>query len=131
MQGGLQQLEIVGRGLFCEFDHHLARRYAEILQQLQGAPGLVGGFEQGFRGYVEEEFAGQLLFIETAASTLTASDFQFAEATGLTGYREQGDGGVQRTVGGATAEGFVTDDTSFREGNDRLEQAVQTALSQY
>ncbi|MNG39221.1 hypothetical protein D3C84_1272080 [compost metagenome] len=62
---------------------------------------------------------------------MTASDLQFAEATGLAGYREQGDGGVQRTVGRATAEGFVTDDASFRERQDRLEQAVQTALSQY
>jgi hypothetical protein len=43
MQGGLQQLEIVGGRLLGEFDHHLARRNAEVAQQLQGAPRLVRG----------------------------------------------------------------------------------------
>jgi hypothetical protein len=39
MQGGLQQLEIVGGRLLGEFDHHLAGRNAEVAQQLQGTPG--------------------------------------------------------------------------------------------
>jgi hypothetical protein len=67
MQGGLQQLEIVGGRLFGEFDHHLARRNAEVVQQLQGTPRLVRGFEQGFRGDVEEQLARQLLLVEASA----------------------------------------------------------------
>jgi len=130
MQGRLQQFEIVGRGLFGQFDHHLARRDAEVLQQLQGASGLVGRFEQGFGGYVEEQHAGQLLFIETPTSTFAAGDFQLAQASGLTGDGEQGDRGVQRAVGRPATEGLITEDSPLREANDRLEQAVQTALSQ-
>ncbi|MNT66663.1 hypothetical protein D3C72_2047420 [compost metagenome] len=45
MQGGLQQLEIVDGRLFGQFDDHLTGRNAEILQQLQCAPRLVGGFK--------------------------------------------------------------------------------------
>jgi hypothetical protein len=37
---------------------------------------------------------------------------------------------VQRAVGRAAAEGFVAENASFRKADDRLEQAVQTALSQ-
>ncbi|MNI26247.1 hypothetical protein D3C73_799380 [compost metagenome] len=130
MQCGLQQLEVVDRRLFGEFDHHLARRDAEILQQLQGTTRLVGGFEQGFRRNVEEQLAGQLLFVETPASALPTGDLQLAQTTGLAGDCEQCDGRVQRAVGGAAAEGFVAENSSLREADDRLEQTVQTALSQ-
>ena len=130
VQGGLQQVEIVGGGLLGEFDHHLARRNAEVAQQLQGAPRLVRRFHQGFRRDIQEQLARQLLLAEASARTFAAGHFQFAEAPGLAGHREQRDGGVQRAVGRATAKGFVAEDAPFGQADDRLEQAVQTALSQ-
>jgi hypothetical protein len=57
MQGGLQELEIIDRGLFGQLDDDLAGRNAEILQELQGTTGLVRRFEQGFGRHVEEQFA--------------------------------------------------------------------------
>lgn len=48
----------------------------------------------------------------------------------MAGHGKQGDRGVQRAVGRATAEGFVAEDTPLGQTDDRLEQAVQTALSQ-
>ena len=44
-QRSLQQLEIVDGCLFGQFNDHLTRRYAEILQQLQRAPRLMRGFK--------------------------------------------------------------------------------------
>ncbi|MNC49117.1 hypothetical protein D3C75_982720 [compost metagenome] len=90
----------------------------------------MGRFEQGFGGYVEEQQAGQLLFIETSASALAAGNFQLAQTTGLAGDGEQGDRGVQRAVGRPATEGFVAENAPLREADDRLEQTVQTALSQ-
>ncbi len=94
MQGGLQQLEIIRRCLFRELDDHLTWRNAEILQQLQGAPRLMGCFEQGLRGHVKEQQARQLLLIEASASAFAAGNFQLAQASGLAGDGEQGDWGV-------------------------------------
>jgi hypothetical protein len=37
---------------------------------------------------------------------------------------------MQRAVGGAAAQGFIAENAPFRKTDDRLEQAVQTALSQ-
>ncbi|MCY1448400.1 hypothetical protein D9M71_650630 [compost metagenome] len=85
---------------------------------------MMGRFEQGLRGHVKEQQARQLLLIEASASAFAAGNFQLAQASGLAGDGEQGDRGVQRAVGGATTEGFVTEDASFREADDRLEQAV-------
>jgi hypothetical protein len=93
-------------------------------------PRLVRGFEQGFRGDVEEQLARQLLLVEAPAGAFAAGDFQFAQAPGLAGDGEQCNRGVQRAVGRAAAEGFVAENASFRKADDRLEQAVQTALSQ-
>jgi hypothetical protein len=120
----LQQLKVVNRRLLGQLDDHLAGRNTEILQQLQGPARLVGGFEQGFRRHVEEQFAGQLLFVKASASALAASDFQFVQAAGLTGDGEQGDGRVQRAVGRAATEGFKTHNSPFGKRNDGLEQAV-------
>ncbi|MNZ80868.1 hypothetical protein D3C78_995180 [compost metagenome] len=130
MQRVLQQLEIIGRCLFGQLDHHLARRDAELLEHLQGSAGLMAGFEQGFGGDVEKQLAWQPLLAEAAAGAVPAGDLQFAEAPGLAGHGEQGERGVQGGVGGASAEGLVTENASFRERNDGLEQAVQGPLSQ-
>ncbi|MNF82162.1 hypothetical protein D3C84_644610 [compost metagenome] len=46
VQGIEQQLEIVGRGLLGQFDNHPAGRYAEVMEHLQGASGLVLRLEQ-------------------------------------------------------------------------------------
>ncbi len=130
MQRSLQQVEIVGGRLLGEFDHHLAGWDTEVAQQLQRATRLMRRLHQGFRRDVQEQFARQFLFTEAPACAFTAGDFQFTEAPGMAGHREQGDGGVQWAVGRATAEGFVAEDAPLGQANDRLEQAVQTALSQ-
>jgi len=124
MQGGLQQVEIVGGRLLGEFDHHLAGGDAEVPQQLQGAARLVRGFHQGFRRDIEKQLARQLLLAEASACAFAAGYFQFAEAPGMAGHGKQGDRGVQRAVGRATAEGFVAEDTPLGQADDRLEQAV-------
>jgi len=98
VQGVLQQLEIVDRGLFGKLDHHLAGGDAEVLKQLQGTPWLVGGLQQGFRRDVEEQLAGQLLFAEAFAGALPTGNLQLAQAPGLARDGEQRDRGVQRAV---------------------------------
>ncbi len=130
MQGVLQHLEIVGGGLLGQFDDHVAGIDTEILQQLERAARLVGRFQQGFGGDVEEHLARQFLLAETTAGAESAGHFQFAQAAGLAGYGEQAGGRVQGAVGGPAAECLIADDTSLGQRNDRLEQTVQTTLSQ-
>ena len=113
VQGGLQQVEIVGGGLLGEFDHHLARRNAEVAQQLQGAARLMSGLHQGFGRDIQEQLARQLLLAEASACAFAAGHFQFAEAPGMARHREQGNGRVQRAVRRAAAEGFVAKNAPF------------------
>ena len=107
VQGGVEQLQVLDGGLLGEFDHHLAGRDAEFLQQPQGAPRLVAGFQQGFRRDIEEQLAVQLEVAVAAAGALACQQFQFAQAPRVAGHGEQGDGGVQRTVGGAAGQRLV------------------------
>ncbi len=130
MQRGLQELEVIDGSLFGQFDHDLAGGNAEVLQQLQCAPRLVCRFQQRLGRDVEKQLARQLLLIEALAGAAAAGQLQFAEAAGLACHGKQRDGGVQRAVGGAAGQGFITHDAPFGKADDRLEQAVQTALSQ-
>ena len=130
VQGGVEQGEVIGGGVLGEFDDHLARRDAESLQHLQGAARLVGRVQQGFGGDVEEQLAVELQLMEAGAGALAAGHLQFAQPSGVTGHGEQGDGGVQRAVGGAAGQGLVAEDAPLGKGEDRLEQAVQVAVSE-
>ena len=67
--------------------------------------------------------------IELTEQTPT-DDFQLAQAPGLSGDGEQRERGVQWAVGRTATEGFVAENSAFREADDRLEQAVQSAVSQ-
>ncbi len=124
MQSGLQQLKVIDWRLLGELDDHLARRNAQVLQQLQRSSGLVRGFEQGFRRDVEEQLARQLLLIEAATGALSAGDLQFAQSASLSRHGEQCNRRVKRAVGRATGQGFVTENAAFGKTDDRLEQAV-------
>ncbi|MNP27145.1 hypothetical protein D3C76_1200360 [compost metagenome] len=130
VQGVEQQLEVVGRRLFGELDHHPAGRHAKLVEHLQGTPGLVLRLEQGFRRDVEEQLAFEVLLAEAPAGALAAGHFQLGQAAGLAGHGEQVDRRVQRAVGRAAAQCFVAEDAPFGQADNGLEQAVQAALSQ-
>ncbi|MNN49074.1 hypothetical protein D3C81_1635800 [compost metagenome] len=130
VQGGIEQVEVFGGGLLGEFDHHPAGRDAEGLQHLQGAPRLVRRVEQGFGGDVEEQQAFEIQCLEAAAGAAPAGHFQFAQAPGVAGHGEQGHRWVQRAVGRAAGQCLVAEDAPFGQRQDRLEQAVQVAVSE-
>ncbi|MNJ49153.1 hypothetical protein D3C77_443710 [compost metagenome] len=129
VQGIEQQLEIVGRGLLGQFDNHAAGRDPEVMEHLQGAPGLVLRLEQRLGRDVEKQLAFKVLLAEASAGAFAAGHFQFGQAPGLAGHGEQVDRRVQRAVGGAAAQRFVTEDAPLRQADYGLEQAVQGALS--
>ena len=130
VQGGVEQAEVFDRGLFGEFDHHLIRGDADVLQQLERAPGLVAGFEQRLRRDVEKQLAAQLLAAEVAAGALACQQLQFAQAADIARHAEQRQRRVQRAVGGAAGQGFVAEDAPLGEADDGLEQAMQVAVSE-
>ncbi|MNG12684.1 hypothetical protein D3C84_963100 [compost metagenome] len=72
MQGCLQELEVIDGGLFGQFDHDLAGGNAEVLQQLQCAPGLVRGLQQRLGRDVEKQLAREFLLIEALAGAAAA-----------------------------------------------------------
>ncbi len=130
MQGVVQQLVIVDRRLLGQLDHHLARRDAEALQQLERASGLVRRLEQRLGRYVEEQLALELQVAKTLAGGPARELLKFAEAAGVAGHGEQRQRRMQRAVGRPAAERFVAEDAPLGKADDRLEQAVQVALSE-
>ncbi|CAH0196464.1 hypothetical protein SRABI70_01637 [Pseudomonas sp. Bi70] len=130
VQGGVEQIEIVGGRLLGQFDHHPAGRDTVGLQQLQGAAWLVIGVKQRIGRDIEKQQAIELLFAEAATGALAAGQLQFAEQAGLAGSGEQGQRRVQGAVGGAASQRFITENAALGDRHDGLEQAVQITVGE-
>ncbi len=60
--------------------------------------------QQGFRADIEKQQAIQGQFAKGLAGLLAGGDFQFGQATGLARGGVEGQGGLQRSIGGAADE---------------------------
>jgi len=130
VQGAVEQVKILDRGLLGQLDHHPLRCDAATLQQLQGASGLVARFDQRFGRDVQVQRVVAAMTAVAGAGAGTAGHFQFTQPSGIAGHGKQGERCMQRAVRRPPAEGLETVNASSGEGEDRLEQGVELVVGE-
>ncbi len=119
-----QQLIIVGRLAFRQFDDDAFRVDATVMDKAQSF--IVPGrrIEQMLRAHVQEKFARQIQFGKTFEYDLAAQMFDLAQHTCTVRHFEQVQRRMQRTVGRSAYQSFKADDFTALHMDYGLEQGT-------
>ncbi|MOA37235.1 hypothetical protein D3C78_1588100 [compost metagenome] len=82
VQGAVEQVEILDRGLLGQLDDYPLRCDAAALQQLQGAPGLVSRLDQRLGRDVQIQRVVATMAAVAGAGAGAAGHLQLAESAG-------------------------------------------------